>query len=196
MIVFQVPAGVPEHNKLANKIGNYLEQHLGRELTVLYDTFRYISPEMMERLGHFKGDDPHEYMQKRLLDFGASGSFIAQTMAHFLRQGLMPSPYAPDVFVVQKSDYKDRFSVPLWITEIVSKDSREYDLWFKAYLYERLGVKEYFVFETGEDTGKLIRVYRLEAAGGAFSQYKEIPFDLPTARSEVLGVDVPAEWTV
>jgi hypothetical protein len=196
MIVFQVPAMMREHNTLGFEIGAYLKPRLSRELVVLYDTFRYISPEMMERLGHFKGDDPHEYMQKRLLDFGASGSFIAQTMAHFLKQGLMPSPYAPDVCVVQKSDYKDRFSVPLWITEIVSKDSREYDLWFKAYLYERLGVKEYFVFETGEDTGKLIRVYRLESEGSALSQYKEVPFDLPSARSEVLGVDVPVEWKV
>jgi hypothetical protein len=76
MIVFQVPAGMPEHNRFANKMGNYLEQRLGRELVVLYDTFRYISPEM------------------------------------------------------------------------------------------------------------------------AFAQYKEIPFDLPAARSEVLGVDVPVEWTV
>jgi hypothetical protein len=196
MIVFQVPAGMPEHNKLANKIGNSLEQRLSSELAVLYDTFRYISPEMLERLGHFKGDDPHEYMQRRLLDFGASASFIAETMAHLQKQGLMPSPYAPDVCVVHESDYKNRFSVPLWIAEIVSKETREYDLCFKAYLYERLGVKEYFVFETGERSGKLIRAYRLESEGGAFAQYREISSDSPSARSEVLDVEIPVEWKV
>ena len=196
MIVFQVPAGMPEHNRVANKIGNYLEQRIGRELVVLYDTFRYISPEMMERLGHFKGDDPHEYMQKRLLDFGASGSFIAETMAHFLKQGLMPSPYAPDVFVVREADFDNRFCVPLWIAEIISKETRDYDLYFKAYLYERLGVKEYFVFETDRRSGKLIRVHRLEPEGGAFAQYQMISLESPSIRSETLGVDVAVDWKV
>lgn len=52
MVVIQFPAGMPEHNLLANEIGNYLKPRLGRELTVLYDTYCYISHEMLERLGH------------------------------------------------------------------------------------------------------------------------------------------------
>ncbi len=196
MIVFQVPAMMPEHNSLGSEIRNYLKPRLGRELVVMLDTFCYVAGETLERLGHFKGDDPHEYMQKRLLEFGAAPSFIAETMVQRLKEGIMPSAYAPDVCVVHEADYDNRFRVPLWIGEVISKDTRDYDLYFKAYLYERLGVKEYFVFETGRRSGKLVRVYRLESEGGAFAQYKEIPFDLPAARSEVLGVDVPVEWMV
>jgi len=196
MVIFQVPAGIPEHNLLANKIGTYLEQHLSRELVVLYDTYSFISTEMLERLGHFKGADPHEYMQQRLLDLGASPSFIAETMAHLLKQGIMPSPYAPDVCVVQEVDFENRFRIPLWIAEIISKDSRDYDLYFKAYLYERLGVKGYFVFETGRRSGKLLRGYRLKSETTRYTQFEEIAFGEKTARSEVLGVDFPVQWTV
>ena len=85
MVVFQVPPASPEHNSLVVEIGNYLKSRVGRELAVLYDTFSFISAEMLEWLGHFKGADPHEYMQQRLLDFGASPSFIAETMAHLLK---------------------------------------------------------------------------------------------------------------
>jgi hypothetical protein len=196
MIVFQVPAGMPEHNRLANKIGNYLESRLTHELVVLYDTYCYITHEMLERFGHFKNGDPHEYMQKRLLEFGAAPSFIAEAIAQRLKEGIMISTYAPDVYVAHGADLNNRFRIPLWIGEIISKDTRDYDLYFKAYLYERLGVKEYFVFETGRRSGKLARVYRLESESGTFAQYKEVPFDLPSARSEVLSVDVPVEWTV
>jgi hypothetical protein len=71
-------------------------------------------------------------MQTRLLELGAAPSFVAETRAHLLKQGLMPSPNAPDVCVVHEADYDNRFRVPLWIAEIVSKDSREYDPYFKA----------------------------------------------------------------
>ncbi len=196
MIVFQVPAMMPEHNLLGFEIGRYLKPRLSRGLALLLDTFCYISGEMLERLGHFKGGDPHEYMQKRLLEFGAAPSFIAETMAQRLKEGIMSSAYAPDVCVASEADLDNRFRIPLWIGEIISKDTRDYDLYFKAYLYERLGVKEYFVFETGRRSGKLIRVYRLKPESGAFSQYEEIPFDLPTAHSAVLNVDLPVEWTV
>jgi len=196
MIVFQVPAGMPEHNLLGVEIGNYLKSRLSRELAMLYDTFSYISAEALEKLGHFKNGDPHEYMQQRLLDLGASPSFIAETMAHLLKQGIMPSAFAPDICVVRETDFDNRFRVPLWIGEIISRDSREYDLYFKAYLYERLGVKEYFVFETGRRSGKLLRAYELKSEAGMFSRYEDIPIAGPAARSQLLGIEIPLEWKV
>jgi len=196
MIVFQVPAGMPEHNLFAHEIVNYLKPHLNRDLAVLVDTYCYISHEMLERLGHFKGGDPHEYMQKRLLELGAGPVFIAATIAERLKDGIMTSSYAPDVCVVQEADFDNRFRVPLWIAEIISKDSREYDLYFKAYLYERLGVKEYFVFETGRRSGKLLRAYELKSEVGAFSRYDDIRFDSSTAHSPLLGVEIPVEWKI
>ena len=79
MIVFQTPAGTPEHNSLAVKIGTYIEKKLDPEYSVLYDTYCYISQEILEKLGHFKNGDPHEYMQTRLIELGASSTFIAET---------------------------------------------------------------------------------------------------------------------
>ncbi len=196
MVIFQIPAGMPEHNLFANRIGTYLEQRLPRGFAVLYDTFSYISPEAMEALGHFKNGDPHEYMQQRLLDLGAPPSFIAETMAHLLKQGIMPSPFAPDICVVRDNDFDNRFRVPVWIGEIVSKDTRDYDLYFKAYLYERLGVDEYFVFETGKRSGKLLRVYRLDEPQKPFAQYFEVALAGAAMRLESVKVELPIEWSV
>ncbi len=196
MVVIQIPAGMPEHNLLANRIGNYVEQRLTREFKTLYDTFCYISHEMLEKLGHFKNGDPHEYMQQRLLDLGASSSFIAETIAQLLKQGIMPSSYAPDVCVVRDSDFDNRFRVPLWIGEIVSKDTRDYDLYFKAYLYERLGIEEYFVFETGRRSGQLLRPYHLHSEAGLPPQYRERDVDNETLKLRTLGVEMPVKWMI
>lgn len=95
MVVFLIPAPTSEHNSLAVKISGYFKQRLSREYEVLYDTYTYISHEMLERLGHFKGGDSHEYMQIRLLDFGASASFIAVTMANLLKRGTAVSEVDP-----------------------------------------------------------------------------------------------------
>ncbi len=196
MVIIQIPAGMPEHNLFANRLGTYLEQRLPHGFAVLYDTFSYISPEAMESLGHFKNGDPHEYMQQRLLDLGAPPSFIAETVAHLLKQGLMPSPYAPDVCVVREVDFDNRFRVPVWIGEIVSKDTHDYDLYFKAYLYERLGVNEYFVFETGKRSGRLICAYRLDEPQKPLAQYQEIPLNGETARLASVEVELPIAWSV
>lgn len=195
MIIIQIPAGVPEHNTLANEIGSFIKRGLGPGFKVLYDTFCYISHETLERLGHFKNGDPHEYMQTRLLELGASPSFIAEAMAQLLKQGIMPSSYAPDVCVVKDADFDNRFRVPLWIGEIVSKDTRDYDLYFKAYLYERLGVKEYFVFETGKRSGKLLRAYRLDEQEKP-AQYRELALAGAALRLASCGVELPYEWSV
>jgi hypothetical protein len=195
MVIFQIPAGAPEHNSLTFEIGSYLKSRIGREQVVLFDTYCYISHETLESLGHFKNGDPHEYLQTRLIELGAAPSFVAGTLAELSKQGIMPSSYAPDVCVVNEADFDNRFRVPLWTAEIISKDSRDYDLYFKAYLYERLGVKEYFVFETGRRSGKLLRGYRLKPETVGFAQYEEISFSETSARSEVLGVDVPVQWT-
>ena len=198
MIVFQAPVSVPEHNSLAVKIGTYLEQKISPDYSIIYDTYCYISHEILERLGHFKNGDPHEYMQTRLHDLGAPATFIAEIMSWLLKQGTMPSSYAPDVAVVYESDYENRFRVPIWIAEITSKESRDYDLFFKAYLYERLGVKEYFVFETRRRAGNLLTVYRLESQEGTDSQYRVVRFEntANTVYSEILDIEIPAKWEI
>ncbi len=196
MIVIQMPVGVPEHNIFAVKIGTYLEPKLARNVIVLYDTFYYIASEKLEAMGHFKGGDPHEYMQTRLLELGASSSFIVETFAQLLKQGLMPSVYAPDVCVINEADYNNRFRVPIWIGEVISKDTRDYDLYFKAYLYERMGVQEYYVFETGKRSGKLLRAYRLDESEKPWPQYRELALSGASTRLASCEVDLPNEWSL
>lgn len=195
MIILQMPVGVPEHNTFAVKIGTHIEPRLARGLAVLYDTFCYVEPEKLEAMGHFKGGDPHEYMQTRLQELGASTSFVSETMTQLLKQGLMPAVYAPDVCVINDADFSNRFRVPVWIGEIVSKDTRDYDLYFKAYLYERLGVKEYSVFETGKRSGKLLRAYRLDEKEKP-AQYRELTLAGAALWMESCGVELPYEWSV
>lgn len=57
MIIFQVPAGAPEHNSLAVKIGTGIEQHLRSEFAVLYDTYTYVPHSELEKMGHFKNKE-------------------------------------------------------------------------------------------------------------------------------------------
>jgi len=198
MIVFQTPVATPEHNSLAVRIGTYLEKKISSKHAVLYDTYCYISHEILEKLGHLKNGDLHEYMQTRLIELGASNTFVAETLSWLLKQGTMPSSYAPDIAVINEQDYDNRFRIPLWIGEIVSKDSRDYDLYFKAYLYERLGVKEYFIFNTGHRSGNLVRIYCLQPDSKILPQYKITDFTetAATVHSEILQLELPINWTV
>jgi Uma2 family endonuclease len=134
-------------------------------------------------------------MQTRLVELGASASFVAETMMQLIKQGMMPSSCAPDVCVVRDSDFNNRFRLPLWIAEIVSKDTRDYDLYFKAYFYECLGVQEYFVFETGPRSGRLLRSYRLTTEIGG-RRYEELPLAGATAWSQTLSLELPMAWKV
>lgn len=53
MIIFQAPAGTPEHNSLAVKIGTWIEQHLKPGFAVLYDTYTYVPNSELEKMAHF-----------------------------------------------------------------------------------------------------------------------------------------------
>ncbi len=195
MIIFQTPISTPEHNSLANKIGTYLERKISKKYAIIYDTYCYISHEILEKLGHFKNGDPHEYMQTRLIELDASTTFIAETIAWLVKQGTMPSSYAPDIAVIYDEDYKNKFRTPILSCEIVSRDTLDYDLFFKAYLYERLGIKEYFVFATDDRAGKLIKHYLL-AADDVLPQYQAIPFALKdkAVYAEALAIKLPVMW--
>jgi hypothetical protein len=69
-------------------------------------------------------------------------------------------------------------------------------LYFKAYLYERLGVKEYFVFEAVRRSGRLPRAYELKTEVGTLSHYEDIRFDGPMAHSPLLGIEIPVDWKI
>ena len=82
-----------------------------------------------------------------------------------------------------------RFSIPLLTIEIVSESSRENDLYFKPYFYETLGVQEFFVGETQEEIGNIVRGYRLEKG-----KYRPITSEHKGYYSEVAGHFIPQAW--
>ena len=90
---------------------------------------------------------------------------------------------APDVFVVLGVSGKPRINYRIWVEgpppafvlEVLSPSTRKRDLGEKKRIYERMGVREYFVFEGDEDEERrrpvrplepALQGFRLRSAGG------------------------------
>jgi Uma2 family endonuclease len=93
------------------------------------------------------------------------------------------------VLVVEKTERHNRFSIPLLTVEIVSYSSRNNDLYFMPHFYETIGVREFFIGETEEETGRIIRGYRLKNG-----QYQPIAAKKDGYESEVVGQLLPKTW--
>jgi len=103
----------------------------------------------------------------------------------WLTQGV----YAPDVFAVHQEDGNDRFAIPPVVFEIISRNSREDDLYFKAVFYETIGVKEYFIGEGGINCGRILKAYR-----AADREFVKIAPRAGGYFSEVPGCQIPKKW--
>jgi Uma2 family endonuclease len=81
--------------------------------------------------------------------------YVAGNMMFYFEEGDPSACVAPDVFVVKKPDKKMRRTYKLWeeeqapsvIFEITSRSTKFADSGNKHELYERLGVREYFLFD-------------------------------------------------
>jgi len=65
-------------------------------------------------------------------------------------------------------------------------------------LYERLGIKEYFVFATDDRAGKLIAHYLLMPGEGILPAYKTISLAQKdkTVPIETLTLNLPIHWKI
>ena len=105
------------------------------------DVHRQSMFELISMLQAFFRDDPHVYI---------SGNLFL-----YYQEGNPRQVVAPDVFVVpgipneQRRIYKlwEEGVVPAVVFELTSRSTRREDLRSKYDLYERLGVKEYFLFD-------------------------------------------------
>jgi len=123
--------------------------------------------------------------------FGASQRFIQSKIDEYTGVGTIHSGYAPDIFVVEKSERNNEFGVPLVAFEIISRQSRMHDLWFKPFFYETIGVQEYFVAEPEIETGTIVRAYRLEG-----NKYQALSLENEGYYSKTLGHFLPRVWEI
>ncbi len=120
------------------------------------DVHRTLMFELIGMLQAFFREDPHVYI---------SGNLFV-----YYREGAPQRAVAPDVFVVQGVRNHARRVYKLWeegmppavVFELTSRSTRREDLRSKYDLYERLGVREYFLFDPlGEYLRPPCRGYRL-----------------------------------
>ena len=129
------------------------------------DVHRTLMFELIGMLQAFFRADPHVYI---------SGNLFV-----YYQEGDPRQVVAPDVFVVhgvrdrQRRTYKlwEEGVVPAVVFELTSRSTRREDLRTKYALYERLGVREYFLFDPlGEYLRPPCRGYRLEQG-----RYRPLP---------------------
>jgi len=179
-----------QHNEFVYEITAHLNQRFkGRNLTAKFDTFRYLDDWLINAFGDFNNMVGMEKFINGLKRFGASAKFIQERIDEYSASGSISPGYAPDVLVVEKSERHNRFSIPLLTCEIVSDSSRQHDLYFMPYFYETIGVREFFIGETEEETGKIVRGYRLTDG-----QYRPIMPEPEGYYSEVAGEVLSRVW--
>lgn len=85
----------------------------------------------------------------------------------------------PDLLVVCDPEKIDRYGVrgaPDWVIEILSDGSRRYDLHLKRGMYERAGVREYWVADPGT---RSVQVFRLSGERYGAPERYDAPAALP-----------------
>ena len=147
------------------------------------DVHRQLMFALIGMLQAFFRDDPHVYI---------SGNLFV-----YYQEGDPRQVVAPDVFVVPGVRNHQRRIYKLWeegvppavVFELTSRSTRREDLRSKYDLYERLGVREYFLFDPlGEYLRPACRGYRLHQ-----DRYRPLsPGEDGSLWSEVLGLALHA----
>jgi hypothetical protein len=175
------------HNEFLFKISQEIDRILaGTDRVVKIDTFRYLEDWLINSFGDFKNALHLEKFVAGLKRFGAPKSFIKGKLDEYTGMGMISPGYAPDIFVTEKAQRHNEFGVPLLAMEIISRHSRETDLFYKPYFYETIGVEEYFVGEASIEYGKIIKAYRLVKG-----RYQPIAAKEKQYYSAVLGAFLP-----
>lgn len=144
------------------------------------DVHRNLMVELIAQLEIFFADDPEVYVSGNLLIYYVEGD---------------PAKcVAPDVFVVRGVGKHERHIYKLWeegrppdvVFELASRKTLFKDVGQKSRLYERLGVREYFLYDPeydGQPDGSV--GYRLQDG-----RYEELEITAGVVHSETLGLDL------
>lgn len=132
-----------------------------------------------------------EYFHQRA-DVYVSGNLLL-----YYEKGNPEASVAPDVFVVFGVSNQPRRTYRLWeegkapdvVFELTSQSTRQKDQGEKRYLYEELGVREYFLFDPlGEYLQPPLRGFRLEEGYYAPLKPEPLPEGEWQLKSEALGL--------
>ncbi len=101
---------------------------------------------------------------------GETLAYVGANMLFFYKKGFPKRRVAPDVFVVWGVSKKRRRSYKLWIEheapqvifEITSRKTQDEDLGTKRFIYARIGIEEYYLFDPyGHYLNPPLRSYQL-----------------------------------
>jgi Uma2 family endonuclease len=131
-----------------------------------------------------------EYYRKKNLVYVSGNIFL-----YYLDEAKVLQSVAPDIFVVFGVEKKERRTYnmeeegkgPEVVIELTSRHTKVEDLVTKHYIYARLGVREYFLFDPYSETVQpALTGFRLEAG-------EYVPMTGTRLRSEALGLELVVE---
>ena len=126
--------------------------------------------------------------------------YVSGDLLIYYEEGRPGASVAPDAFVVVGAAKHERRSYKLWeepkapdfVLEVASPNTWREDVGTKRRLYERLGVREYWLYDpTGEYLGQRLQGLRLTAGGYERQAAARLADGTLTLESEVLGL---AAW--
>jgi Uma2 family endonuclease len=149
------------------------------------DLHRMLLSELIQVADRHFEDDPEVYVSGNLLVYYVEGH--------------PEKCVAPDVFAVRGVEKKLRPIYKVWeegkgpdvVVEVTSPSTHREDLQEKRTLYERLGVREYFIFDPeGRRFQPPFRGYRLEEGNLRPVPPDRVEGENTVFRSEVLGLEI------
>ena len=121
---------------------------------------------------HIRAIHRHYELLRRY--FAGQDVYVSENLLLYYEPGDQKKFVVPDTFVVKGRKQYDRRVYKTWVErkapdvviEVTSRKTRKIDLTVKPALYERLGVKEYFIFDPDEEfLDPPLQGYRLSNLG-------------------------------
>jgi Uma2 family endonuclease len=184
MVTTTVPAISPRLDSYPDESSlreEYLPESDGRPMSET-DLHRKLMIALLHALEEYYRDHPQVYVSGNIFIYYRDEAGALQ-------------PVSPDIFVVfgvAKKDrriYKleDEGQAPQVVIELTSTSTKVEDFVAKHYIYARMGVREYFLFDPYSETSHTtLRGFRLE--GGEYT-----PMHRDSLHSEVLGLELRVE---
>ena len=128
--------------------------------------------------------------------------YVSGDLLIYYEEGRPGASVAPDTFVVVGAAKHERRSYKLWeepkapdfVLEVASPNTWREDIGTKLRLYQRLGVREYWLYDpTGEYLGQRLQGLRLTAGGYERQAPTRLADGTLTLESEVLGLEARAQ---
>jgi Uma2 family endonuclease len=176
---------IPTTNVIAPRLDSYPEDYLpesdGKPMAET-DRHRELMISLLHALKEYFRDNLKVYVSGNIFIYYRDETNVMQSVS-------------PDIFVVFGVEKKDRRiykledegKTPEVVIELTSTNTKVEDLVSKHYIYAKLGVREYFLFDPySEAIRPMLRGFRLVSG-------EYLPLSGSRIRSEALGLDLAVE---